>query len=58
MGYCRVVRITTTVSTYIDIYCSLVSHRVVLSTAAESRTLKCICFWFNPGGVDHLTVDE
>ena len=27
---------------HIDIYCSLVSLTVVLSTAAESRTLKCV----------------
>ena len=38
-GHCRVVGITTTVNTYTDIYCSLVSHTVVLNPAAER--------WFN-----------
>ena len=58
VGYCRVVGITTTVNTYIDIYCSLVSHTVVLSTAAASCNLKYICYWFHPSGVDQTTVGK
>ena len=56
MGYCRVVGNTTTVNTYIDIYCSLVSRIVVLSTATENRNLKCFCYWFHPSGVDQTIV--
>ena len=58
MGYCRVVRNKTTVNTYIDIYCSLVSRTVVLSTAAESHNLKCICCWCHPSGVDQMMEGE
>ena len=58
VGYCRVLGITTTVNTYVDIYCSLVSRTVVLSTVAEKHTLNCICYWFHPSGVDEMTVGE
>ena len=57
-GILRVVGITTTVHTYIDIYCSLVSHTVVLSTAGKCCNLKCVYYWFNLGGVDQMTVGE
>ena len=53
-----VVRITTTVNTYIDIYCSLVSHTAVSSTAAESRGLVCVCYWSHARSVDRSMVGE
>ena len=55
VGYCRVVGNTTTVNTYIDIYCS---RTVVLSTVAESRNLKCVWHWFHPSGVDQTEIGE
>ena len=30
----------------------------MLSTAAESRNLKCICYWFHPNGVDQKRVGK
>ena len=58
LGYCRVIGNTTTVNTYIDIYCSLVSHTVVLSTVAESHGLTRICYWSHASSVDQLTLGE
>ena len=56
VGYCMVDGITTVVNRYIDIYCSLVSHTVVLSTAAESCGLIWVCYWSHSSSVDHLMV--
>ena len=58
VGYCRVVGNTTTDTTYIDIYCSLVSCTAALSTATESCNLKCVCHCFHPSGVDQTMVGE
>jgi hypothetical protein len=56
--YCRVVGITTTVYTYIDIYCSLVSRTVVLNAATESHGLIRVCYWSQASSVYQSTGDE
>ena len=58
MVFCKVVGITTTVNTYIDIYCSLASRTEVLYAVAESHGLICVCYRSHTSSVNHLTVDE
>lgn len=56
MVYCKVVGITTTVNTYIDIHCGLANDTEVLHAVAESHGLNHVCYWSHASS--HLTVDK